>query len=106
MDWVKGVIHGQQLDLGNSDGLDIMLLCSKPFQVAMQYTRMKAYGTTLEWKDPQNRLLQTFDSWIASMFEQQIVDARDQMFIQYVGVLKDSIIRLWLCVISYYDFQM
>jgi hypothetical protein len=28
------------------------------------------------------------------------------MSIQYVGVLKDIEIRLWPCVISYYNFQM
>jgi len=35
VDWVKGVIHGQQLDLGNLDVLDVVLLCNKPSQVAM-----------------------------------------------------------------------
>ncbi len=89
MDWVKVVIHEQQLDLGNPDGLDVVLLCNKPYQVAMQYTKMKTYGNHFRVEDPKSRLLQTFDSGIASMFKQKIVDARDQMFIQYVGVLKD-----------------
>ncbi len=107
MDWVKGVIHGQQLDLGNPDGLDVVLLCSKPYQVAMRYTRMKAYGNHFRVENPKNRQLQTFDNGIASMFEQQIVDARDQMFIQYVGGAKRHIeIILWPCAISYYNFQM
>jgi hypothetical protein len=69
VDWVKGVIHGQQVDLGNPDGLDVVLLCSKPSQVAMQYTRMKAYGNHFRVEDLKNRLLQTFNSGIASMFE-------------------------------------
>jgi hypothetical protein len=50
---------------------------------------MKAYGNHFRVEDPKNRLLQTFDSGIVSMFEQQIVDVKDQMSIQYVGVLKD-----------------
>ncbi len=70
MDWVKGVIHGKQLDLGNLDVLDVVLLCSKPSQVAMRYTKMKAYGNHFRMEDPNNRLLQTFDNGIASMFEQ------------------------------------
>jgi hypothetical protein len=65
MDWVKGAIHGQQLDLGNLDGLDVVLLCSKPSQVAMRYTKMKACGNHFRVEDPKNRLLQTFDSGIA-----------------------------------------
>ncbi len=55
----------------------------------MQYTKMQAYGNHFRMEDPNNRLLQTFDSGIASMFEQQIVNARDQMSIHYVEVLKD-----------------
>jgi hypothetical protein len=35
-----------------------------------------------------NRLLQTYDSGITSMFEQQIIDARE-VSIQYVGITKD-----------------
>jgi hypothetical protein len=51
---------------------------------------MKAYGNQLRVEDPKNRL-QTFDSGISLMFEQQIVDARDQMYVHYVGVLKDTL---------------
>jgi hypothetical protein len=82
------MIHGQQLDLGNLDCLDALLLCNKPSQVALRYTRMKAYGNHFRMDDPKNRFLQTYDSGIASMFEQQIVDARE-VFIQYVGFVKD-----------------
>ncbi len=42
---------------------------------------MKAYGNHFRVEDPKNRLLQTFDNAIASMFEQQIVDVRDQMYV-------------------------
>jgi hypothetical protein len=69
VDWVKGIIHGQQVDLGNPDGLDVELLRSKPSQVAMRYTRMKAYANHFRVEDLKNRLLQTFNSGIASMFE-------------------------------------
>jgi hypothetical protein len=77
------------LDLGNPNGLDVVLLCIKPYQVAMRYTMMKAYGNHFRVEVPKSRLLQTSDNGIASMFEQQIVDAKDQMSIKYVGVLKD-----------------
>ncbi len=50
---------------------------------------MKAYGNHFRVEVPKSRLLQTSDNGIASMFEQQIVDAKDQMSIKYVGVLKD-----------------
>jgi hypothetical protein len=100
MDWVKGVVHGQQLDLGNLDGLDVVLLCNKPFQVAMQYTKMKAYGDHFRVEDPNSRLLQTSDTGIASMFEQQIVVVRDQMSVQYVGLLKDILKLDYGCVRS------
>jgi hypothetical protein len=64
---------------------------------------MKAYGNHFRVDDPENKFLQTYDSGIASMFEQQIVDARE-MSIQYVGILKDIEIRLWPNVNSYCDF--
>jgi hypothetical protein len=67
------MIHGQQLDLGNLDCLDALLLCSKPSQVALQYTRMKAYGNHCRVDDRKNRFLKTYDSGIASMFEQQLL---------------------------------
>jgi hypothetical protein len=52
---------------------------------------MKAYGNHFRVEDPKTRLLQTFDNGITSMFEHQTVDARNQMFVQYVGVLKDKL---------------
>jgi len=33
--WIKGVIHGKELDLNNLNDLDAMLLCNKPSQVAL-----------------------------------------------------------------------
>jgi len=33
--WIKGVIHGKELDLSNLNDLDAMLLCNKPSQVAL-----------------------------------------------------------------------
>jgi hypothetical protein len=49
---------------------------------------MKTYGNHFRVDDPKNRFLQTHDSGIVSMFEQQIVDARN-VSIQYVGIVKD-----------------
>jgi hypothetical protein len=49
---------------------------------------MKAYDNHFRMDDPKNRFLQTYDNGIASMFEQQIIDAR-KVFVQYVGFLKD-----------------
>ncbi len=53
---------------------------------------MKACGNHFRVDDPKNRFLQTYDSGIASMFEQQIVDARE-VSIQYVGIVKDILKR-------------
>jgi len=55
--------------------------------------------------DPKNKFLQTYDNAIASIFEQQIVDAK-KMSIQYVGVIKDIAIGLWPNANSCCDFQM
>jgi len=55
--------------------------------------------------DPKNNFLQTCDNAIASIFEQQIVDVKN-MFIQYVGVIKDIAIGLWPNANSCCDFQM
>jgi len=76
------------LDLGNSDAFDVVLLCSKPFQVAMRSTKLKAYGDHFTMENPKSRLLQTFDNGIALVFEHQIIDVKG-MFIPYVGVLKN-----------------
>ncbi len=90
--WVRGVIHGQQLDLGNPNCLDAFLLCSKPSQIALQYIIMEAYDNHFRVDDPKNMFLQTYDSGIALMFEQQTIDAR-KVFVQYVGFLK-AILKL------------
>ncbi len=50
LEWVKGVVHAQHMDLGNPKDLDVVLLCNKPSQVATHYTRMKAYGNHSEWR--------------------------------------------------------
>jgi hypothetical protein len=52
---------------------------------------MKAYGNHFRVEDQKSRLLQTFDNGIASMFKHQTVNARNQMLVQYVGVLKDKL---------------
>jgi hypothetical protein len=103
--WIKGVIHGKELDLNNLNDLDTMLLCNKPSQVALRYTRLKAYGNHFRMDDPKNKFLQTYDNAIASIFEQQIVDVK-KMSIQYVGVIKDIVIGLWPNANSCCDFQM
>jgi hypothetical protein len=74
--WIKGVIHRKELDLSNLNDLDAMLLCNKPSQVALRYTRLKAYGNHFSMDDAKNKFLQTYDNAIASIFEQQIFDAK------------------------------
>jgi hypothetical protein len=76
VEWVKGAVHAQHMDLGNLEDLDVVSLCNKPSQVATHYTRMKAYGNHFRMEGSKNKLLQKYDSGIASMFEQQTVDAR------------------------------
>jgi hypothetical protein len=75
--WVKGVVHAQHMDLGNPKDLDVVLLCNKPSQVATHYTRMKTYGNHFRVEDSKKKLLQTYDSGITFVFEQQNVDARE-----------------------------
>jgi len=35
MEWVKNVVHGQPMDLGNLENIDRMLLCSRPNQTTI-----------------------------------------------------------------------
>jgi len=69
-EWVKGAIHAQHMDVGNLEDLDVVLLCNKPSQVATHYTRTKAYGNHFKVEDSKSKLLQTYDSGIAFVFEQ------------------------------------
>jgi hypothetical protein len=38
---------------------------------------MKAYGNHFKVEDSKSKLLQTYDSGIANVFEQQTIDARE-----------------------------
>jgi hypothetical protein len=66
-EWVKDVVYGALIDLGNPKDIDRVHLCSEPSQVAIQFTRIKAYGNHFKVAESKSELLQTFDSGITSI---------------------------------------
>ncbi len=76
------------MDPNNLEDLDMVLLCGKPSHIVTWYTRMKAYGNHYKVEYSKTRLLQTYDSGIASVFDVPIQDAAN-VSVNYVGVLKD-----------------
>jgi hypothetical protein len=68
-------------DVPNAVDVDSLLLCTKPSQKAMRYTKMKAFGNHFRVEDEAT-------SRIASVFVVPTEDARD-VSVNYVGVLKD-----------------
>jgi hypothetical protein len=86
-EWVKVIVHGHPMDPNNLEDLDKVLFCSKPFRIATQYTKLKAYGNHYRVENSKIELLQTYDSEIALVFDVPIQDV--VIFVNYVGVLKD-----------------
>lgn len=85
---MKLVVHAHPMDPNNPKDLDMVLLCSKPSQIATRYTKMIAYGNHYRMEDPKNGLLQTYDSRITSMFDVPTHDVAN-VFVNCVRVLKD-----------------
>ena len=54
----------------------------------MQFCRMKAFGNHFWVEDEASNRMQTYDSWIASVFEVPTVHATD-VSMNYIGVVKD-----------------
>lgn len=86
-------MHDNNMDFiscnaSNVEDMDKLLLCNKPSQRAMQYTRMKAFGNHYQVDDESSRHMLTYDSGAASAFQVPTIDARD-VAVNYVSVLKD-----------------
>ena len=87
--WVRKAVHNHPHDPNNRDDMDMILLCSRPFQKGTRYTRMRAFGNHFRVQDSQSALLQIYDSGIASMFEMPAADSEYEVSLNYVGVLQD-----------------
>ena len=87
-EWVRAAVNVESIDINAPDGMDTLLLCTKPANRVLRYARMKAYGNHLRVEDSTSATLQTYDSGVASVFEVPTVDARD-VSVNYVKVLKD-----------------
>ena len=86
--WIRDAVHRHPVDPNNADDMDLVLLCSRPSQLATRYTRMKAYGNHFRVEDPQSAVLQTYDSGVASVFHMSSTET-EPATLNYVGVLKD-----------------
>jgi hypothetical protein len=89
--WVSSTLRMFAANAPNAVDVDSLLLCTKPSQKAMQYTKMKAFGNHFRVEDEATSRMQTYDSGIASVFAVPTEDARD-VSVNYVGVLKDILI--------------
>jgi len=76
------------IDVTNTEDVDQLLLCKRPFQQAVRYARMKAFGNHYKVEDEASVAMLTYDSGIASVFQVPTADAMD-VAVNYVGVLKD-----------------
>ena len=91
----------------NIDDMDRILLCSRPSQKAIWYTRMCAFGNHFRVEDLQSALLQTYDSGIASIFEMPNVDSQFEVSLNYVRVLEGyNEVGLWSIAYSNNYFLM
>jgi hypothetical protein len=85
---VSGAIRNYATDVENEVDVDTLLLCAKPSQRAIWYTKMRAFGHHFRVDDEAASRLQTYNSSIASIFNVPTKDARD-VSVNYVGVVKD-----------------
>ena len=102
--WIRDAVHRHPLDPNNADDMDLVLLCSRPSQLATRYTRMKAYGNHFRVEDPQSAVLQTYDSGVASVFHMSSTET-EPTTLNYVGVpQRYTQIGLWPTPYPYYSF--
>jgi hypothetical protein len=87
-EWVGSVLKSYDTDARNTNDVDTLLLCTKPSQKALQYTKMKAFGNHFRVDDETSSRMQTYDSGIALAFDVLTQDAWD-VFVNYVGLVKD-----------------
>ena len=68
--------------------MDRFLLSKKPAQKAMRYRHVVAFDNHFRVEDEQTRHLLSYNSGIASIFQQQLENGEEST-VNYVGVLKD-----------------
>jgi hypothetical protein len=86
--WVGTAVRNHVDEAPTTVDVDTLLLCTRPSQKAMRYTKMKAYGNHFRVHDESSSQMQTYDSGVASIFDVPTEDAQD-VSVNYVGVLKD-----------------
>jgi hypothetical protein len=74
-EWVGSVLKSYDTDARNTNDVDTLLLCTKPSQKALQYTKMKAFGNHFRVDDETSSRMQTYDSGIALAFDVLTQDA-------------------------------
>jgi hypothetical protein len=87
-EWIHGAMRTYAADAPTEVDVDSLLLCTKPSQKAMRYTKMKAFGNHFRVLDDTTNRMKTYDSGITSVFDVPTEDARN-VSVNYVGVLKD-----------------
>jgi hypothetical protein len=75
-DWVQEIRDTEDLDVNNPEDFDKLLLCMKPSQRAIRYSRMKAFGNHFRVDGHATARMQTYDCGVASVFEVPTADAR------------------------------
>jgi hypothetical protein len=68
-EWIRGAMRTYAADAPTEVDVDNLLLCTKPSQKAMRYTKMKAFGNHFRVLDDMTSRMQTYDSSIASVFD-------------------------------------
>ena len=86
--WIKDVVHNHPIDPNDEDDMDMVMMCSRPSQLATRYTRMKAYGNYFRVEDQQSMTLKAYDIGVASVFHMPSMSS-EEVTLNYVGVLED-----------------
>jgi hypothetical protein len=68
--WVRAAIQTHQVDKTLPIDDDLLLFSVPPSFITLSYKKMKAYGNHFRIDDEQNNLLVTYDSSVASIFQQ------------------------------------
>jgi hypothetical protein len=87
-EWIRGAMRTYAANAPTEVDVDSLMLCTKPSQKAMRYTKMKAFENHFRVLDDTTNRMQTYDSGIASVFDVPTEDAQD-VSINYVGMLRD-----------------
>lgn len=87
-DWIVETLDREIVQ--NSD-IDIDMLCvsRRPKNKCLRYGKIKAFGNHFRVDDNSEIIMKTYDSGVATVADDPVLDARDVSSINYVGVLKD-----------------